>query len=302
MSKQPESSSTEPSYPWATITQDTSDINMNRRYLPITLRRHKIALKSHMPQQDGLDPSARSAAHISKDYGRSLHLPLMAKDAFYCLAEILDFAATSQMEFLNLIDLKLDQYVSLPATEDFKVLPNLKYTKKIVYRYIQKTERLLCDIRNAASSESRWPKASSADHAKSEKARITAQRIERDYEHLLKRAGTLQRRITDAINVLMSSISISESQRAVEHAKDMGRLTFLAFLFVPLSLATSFFGMNFIELDLEYLSIWWWAIAWLICLAVAALGYLIYPYVGRFKRDMGNRLQQTKHRVYRHFR
>ncbi|KAK3947356.1 cora-like Mg2+ transporter protein-domain-containing protein [Pseudoneurospora amorphoporcata] len=280
------------SYPWV-ITQPHAD----RRYLPIALRRHKIALKSHLLHQEGLDPSARSAAHLPNDYGRSLHSPIMAKDAFYCLTEILNFAASSHMEFLNLIDLKLDQYISLPATEDFRVLPNLKYSKKILYRHIQKTERLLGSIRHVISSESRWPKASSADHAKSEKARITAQRIERDFEHLLNRAETLHRRTSDAIAVLMSSISISESQRAIEQAEDMGRLTFLAFLFVPLSLATSFFGMNFMELDGEKLSVWWWAVASPICLVVAVAGYYIYPYMQRLRRGMKDVLLRMLHHL-----
>lgn len=271
-----------PSYPW-----DTQP-NTNRHYLPVTLRKHKIALKTHLLHKDPdrSDPSARSAAHLPKDYGRSLHSPIMAKDAFYSLTEILDFAASSHMEFLNLIDLKLDQYTSLPATEDFRVLPNLKYSKKILYRYIQKTERSLGSIQHVISKDSQWPKASSADHAKSEKARKTAERIERDFVHLLARAETLHRRTTEAIAVLMSSISISESQRAVEQAEDMGRLTFLAFLFVPLSLATGFFGMNFKELDGEKLSLLWWAVGSLVCLGVAVGGYYIYPYVERLKRAM----------------
>ena len=281
-----------PSYPWV-----ITDPGIDHRYLPITLRRHKIALKSHLLQQDGLEPSARSVGHLPQDYGRSLHSSIMTKDAFYCLTELLDFAASSHMEFLNLIDLKLDLYISLPAAEDFMVLPNLKYTSKILYRYIQKTERLLGSIRHAISSDSRWPKASSADPAKSEKARITGQRIERDFEHLLKRANELHKRATDAITVLLSSISISESQRAIQQAEDMGRLTFLAFLFVPLSLATSFFGMNFIELDGTKLSVWWWAVTSVICLGVAVAGYYIYPYMQQLKRGLKLLLLRMVHHL-----
>lgn len=270
-----------PSYPWEIAPRDA-----DRYYLPVTLRKHKIALKTHLLQKERSDPSARSAAHLPEDYGRSLHSPIMAKDAFYCLTEILDFAASSHMEFLNLIDLKLDQYTSLPATEDSKVLPNLKYTKKILYRYVQKTERLLASTRQVISSESRWPKASSADQAKSEKARKTAQRIEKDFEHLLERAETLHKRTSDAINVLFSSISISESQRAIGQAEDMAKLTFLAFLFVPLSFSTSFFGMNFKELAGDKLSMWWWAVASVISLVVAVGGYYIYPYMQRLGRGV----------------
>ncbi|KAK3392425.1 cora-like Mg2+ transporter protein-domain-containing protein [Sordaria brevicollis] len=291
---EPYSDTNRPSYPWEVASRDA-----DRYYLPVTLRKHKIALKTHLFQKERSesDPSARSAAHLPEDYGRSLHSSVMAKDAFYCLTEILEFAASSHMEFLNLIDLKLDQYTSLPATEDYKVLPNLKYTKKILYQYIQKTERLLASTRQVISSESRWPKASSADQAKSEKAMNTAQRIVKDFEHLLKRANTLHKHTSDAIHVLFSSISISESQRAIEQAEDMGRLTFLAFLFVPLSLATSFFGMNFKELDDKVLSLWWWAVASVICLAMAVTGYYSYPYVQQLKRLTKDMLLRMAHRL-----
>lgn len=203
----------------------------------------------------------------------------MSQDAFYCLTEIFNFASSSQMEFLNLIDLKLDLYTSLPPEKDFEVLPNLKYSKKILYRYIQKTERVLESIRNATNKESRWPRPID----QTEKARVTAQNIERDFEHLLKRAQTLHSRTTEAIAVLMSSISIFESQKAIQQAEDMARLTSLAFLFVPLSFATSLFGMNFKELDDKKLSIWLWGLVSAISLLIAILAYCLFPYVERLR-------------------
>ncbi|KAK1778044.1 cora-like Mg2+ transporter protein-domain-containing protein [Copromyces sp. CBS 386.78] len=257
----------------------------NRKYLPVILHRHKIGLKSHLLIDGISNPSARSAAHLPNDYGRSLHGTIMSQDAFYCLAEIFNFAASSQMEFLNLIDLKLDLYTSLPTEEDFKVLPNLKYSKKILYRYIQKTERVLESIRNATNKESRWPRPTD----QTEKARVTAQNIEHDFEHLLKRAQTLHSRTTDAITVLLSSISIYESQRAIQQAEDMAKLTFLAFLFVPLSFATSFFGMNFKELDGNKLSVWWWGVGSGISLVIAILAYYLFPQVERLKNRVKNR-------------
>ncbi|KAJ4402237.1 hypothetical protein N0V85_005347 [Neurospora sp. IMI 360204] len=271
-----------PSCPWL-IKQPSAE---KRHYLPVVLHRHKIALKSHLLSQGILGPSPRSAAHLPNDYGRSLHGAIMSQDAFYCLTEIFNFAASSQMEFLNLIDLKLDLYTSLPPEEDFKVLPNLKYSKKILYRYIQKTERVLESIRNATNKESRWPRPTD----QTEKARVTAQNIEHDFEHLLKRAQTLHSRTTDAITVLLSSISISESQRAIQQAEDMAKLTFLAFLFVPLSFATSFFGMNFKELEGDKLSVWWWGVGSGVSLVTAILAYCLFPHVERLKNSVKNRL------------
>ena len=210
-----------------------------------------VALKCHLftaPQSDDTASTTRQdqfASHLPTDYGRSLRPTLMSRDPFYSLTEVFDFAASSQMEFLNLIDIKLDKYTSLPSSQDFQSLPNLTYTKQILYRHIQKTQRILDSIKNA--QHPRWSKDPS--ESGSRKAAIAANNLEQDFMHLLDRATTLHQRTTEAITVLMSSISISESQRAMEQAQRVGKLTFLAFFFVPLSFTTSFFGMNVEELE-----------------------------------------------------
>ena len=180
----------------------------------------------------------------------------MARDAFYSLTEVFNFAASSQMGFLNLIDVKLDKYTSLPSSQGFQSLPNLKYTKHILYHSIQKTQRVLDSIRNAQHPS--WLKDESESGHR--KAGIAAKNLEQDFLHLLSRAKTLHQRTTDAIAVLMSSISISESQKAIEQAERVGRLTFLAFVFVPLSFTTSIFGMNIIEWKEGVALKWWFAL------------------------------------------
>jgi Mg2+ and Co2+ transporter CorA len=178
----------------------------------------------------------------------------MATDAFYALNEIFSFAASSEMHFLNLIDTKLDQYTESTENE-FGSLPSLKYTKEILYRHIQKTQQTLDSIRNA--KHHKWPKAGTKGRGKT---KIAADAIEQDFIHLLGRAEMMHKRCNEAIVVLMSSVSISESKKAIGQASRVARLTFLAFLFVPLSFTTSFFGMNVTELANNRLSIFWWAV------------------------------------------
>jgi len=54
----------------------------------------------------------------------------------------------------------------------------------------------------------------------------------------------LERRIEASFQVLMSTMSIIESRNAVSQGESIGKLTELAFIFIPLSFATSFFGME----------------------------------------------------------
>lgn len=62
------------------------------------------------------------------------------------------------------------------------------------------------------------------------------------------------------IGLLMNN-AVKESQRAISQAEGVAKLTRLAFFFIPLSLTSSFFGMNFSQLvgaAGAILSIWLW--------------------------------------------
>jgi Mg2+ and Co2+ transporter CorA len=240
-----------------------------------------IALKCHLFASEAMEASlsqTQSASHLHVDYGRSLHPSIMNHDAFYNLTELFSFTASSHIEFLNLIDIKLDKYTSQPQAWEFQSLPHLKYTKGILYRHIQKTQRILESVKNARYPT--WPKDET--ESGSRKAAISAQSLEQDFKHLLDRAVALHTRTTEAITVLMSSISISESQRAIDQAQRVEKLTFLAFIFVPLSFTTGLFGMNVTEIEGGKLSLTWWAVVSLPVMGMAI--FLFYFDVGGLAR------------------
>ncbi|KAK9445103.1 Mg2+ transporter protein, CorA-like/Zinc transport protein ZntB [Metarhizium brunneum] len=56
--------------------------------------------------------------------------------------------------------------------------------------------------------------------------------------------ASLQAQCQDAISNLMNNINLKEVRNSYEQSKRIGKLTFLAFLFAPLSFTTSFFAMN----------------------------------------------------------
>lgn len=70
-------------------------------------------------------------------------------------------------------------------------------------------------------------------------------------------------------------MAVAESREAIDQAKRMGKLTFLAFIFVPLSFTTSFFGMNVKELDAKKVSIWMWLVVSVPILGLALSSYKI---------------------------
>jgi len=109
----------------------------------------------------------------------------------------------------------------------------------------QKTQRVLDSLEN--TKDSKWPKDRTS--LASRKAVAASQSVEHDFRHILARLTTLHERATQGITTLMSSISITKSQQAIEKAGTAGKLTLLAFFFVPLSFTTSFYGMNVTEIE-----------------------------------------------------
>ncbi|KAI5849898.1 hypothetical protein BZA05DRAFT_419697 [Tricharina praecox] len=61
----------------------------------------------------------------------------------------------------------------------------------------------------------------------------------------------LAQRIVASFEALMSTMSIIESRNAVSQGESISKLTELAFIFIPLSFATSFFGMEIKEWEVN---------------------------------------------------
>lgn len=68
--------------------------------------------------------------------------------------------------------------------------------------------------------------------------------------------------------MLMNSIAILESEKAIAQAGQMARLTFLAFIFVPMAFVSSFFSMNVPEL--QSVPLWAWFVASTVILTQAS--------------------------------
>ncbi|KAL9580933.1 MAG: hypothetical protein Q9212_004194 [Teloschistes hypoglaucus] len=70
------------------------------------------------------------------------------------------------------------------------------------------------------------------------------QSLEKDFQLLLSDLDELHNRAERMMSVVTAVLSIEESQKALEQNRSLGRLTYLAALFVPLSFISSFFSMS----------------------------------------------------------
>ena len=73
---------------------------------------------------------------------------------------------------------------------------------------------------------------------------VPAKAVQEEYRALLSVAKELGERVERTFQSIASTISILESKSAIAEAHSVGKLTELAFTFVPLSFVSSFYGMN----------------------------------------------------------
>jgi Mg2+ and Co2+ transporter CorA len=102
---------------------------------------------------------------------------------------------------------------------------------------------------------------------------------------LSQQADELQRFLMDSFQLLMSSISVKETQNAADQAKmsmeqaaRTAKLTQLAFVYIPLTFVTSIFGMNVRELSDPVLPLWVCAVTLVVIAAATAAIFGSYKY------------------------
>ncbi|KJY01389.1 hypothetical protein TI39_contig293g00015 [Zymoseptoria brevis] len=110
-----------------------------------------------------------------------------------------------------------------------------------------------------------------------------------DFQHL-------ERFLMDTFQLLMSSISVLDSQASIQDAKRSTRLLQLATLYVPLSFVTGVFGMNVREINKSPRSIW----VFFVTLAGVGLFTAVLLWLARdLQKEKMNRAKAEKRELWK---
>ncbi|KAF1850930.1 uncharacterized protein K460DRAFT_400964 [Cucurbitaria berberidis CBS 394.84] len=183
----------------------------------------------------------QSASLIHLDYGKTLDKKAMAQDPFYALHEVFLSCAYSEVQFLNVIESKINEDMAREFMPDHNISPaNMIYFQGLLDTHAESLRRTITAINSR--DDSGWPRPS--DQTLRKKHAVLAHTLLQDYEALLRRTETLSNLCKGRLQILLSRAGIVESNKAIEQAKVVTKLTRLAFVFIPLSFVSSFFGMN----------------------------------------------------------
>jgi len=247
--------------------------------VPLFRHKHKVSLGNDDQVPDlrpRLAPGRRSSFLASDNFqsasllhyanGRNLDSRTVAKDACYGLNEVFGFVAFSSMQFLNLVTTILAEERSSTITVDFDLarmsssFATLQHLQSSLAKHVTELSTIVSFIKSNRNVS--WLRVSEESHPREHSIAETAiALLLADYEHLLHRGDQLIDQCADQSTLLMNRATLDIAQRGISQSQSVARLTLLAFLFLPLGVTTSFFGMNFVEFgndDGPKLSIWVW--------------------------------------------
>lgn len=262
--------STGPSGPWLSA-EDLEAKKPWSRFLPTIQHRTRVALKSRT-NHDGSGGDTETSRHrfpqsaslLAEDMGLTLDTAIMAVDPFYAITELFKFSASTEAQFLNMIEAKLgpdEGYASLRREDP--TLANLLYFQDILRAHIIRLKDNLAVIQSRGNFRSfgmtysdSVPARQQLSSFQMDMAKIAKDELEKDCRHLIELAETLAKRCSQGMVVITNNAMLAESRRAITQTKRVGKITFLAFFYIPFSFTTSFFGMNFQEFGTGKQSLW----------------------------------------------
>ncbi|KAI4694342.1 hypothetical protein J4E81_006559 [Alternaria sp. BMP 2799] len=181
---------------------------------------------------------------------------IAGQDPLYALAPILLFAAASEIQLLSTLQKWYDIIASTKWDRKYSTehLEPLIMHKHLLDDHASRHEEVLRFV--SSPKLARW--AVNLTQDQTNVAQEAKDAVKADYEFLRLRCRQLSLHYQEAISILVSAISLAESQKQITLATQVTKLTILATVFLPLSHCTSIFGMNFVEL--EQLNVWIWVV------------------------------------------
>ena len=248
---------------------------------------------------DTRSPRLRQAlSSLPGNYGYTLDWTKAVLDPMSAIEELFTFHAASELQYLNMLEQYIVDLISRSESQQAgistKSILHFDYAKSILIRHGAHTRDLISSLDTCLKS---WKRPATRTHGCDEELRST---LQTDLNYLLTRIQNVVTLCEAGRSTIMSNASIEETKRSNEQAILVTELTKastrLTFIFLPISLLTSVFGMNFRQLGQGPLSIWLWvaiAIPLLtMCVLVVEMGSQLNAMLRRTLRYLNGKAEQ----------
>lgn len=247
-----------PKFPW--LWGSTSPLPIT--LIPTVQYRPRCALKSrslneHITGTKNTE-NVQSLAIFPEGYGRGIDWSLAKSDRFYALSDFFKLAAFSQRQLLNVMRDKITAETnSLSPSSDNPTLANLLYFRDILEDQLRNASYMLQATNDQNQMQQIGRRSSTTLSADQRNvASHLLFEVQHMFEDLHLQAQSLHEKCTQGMTVISNNSMLKESQRAIQQAKLVTKLTLVAFVYLPFTFTAGFFGMNFKELGNGTLHLW----------------------------------------------
>jgi hypothetical protein len=264
-----------------------ASVRGHERYIPLVLHRPKIAISPSEPPSPVVPPTPNGAPrpllfHLPSQYGSTLDPELAHVDALYAFSEVISIAASSENKLLNFLKERID--IGLRASRGIEEwsLENLRNLTTVLQGIMERSEEAACLIENEAYST--WPSAAvlegrapgqtqaGTDQEQQRRAQLremTRKLLLQDYRCILRRAKSIKEVVHEGIAAITSEVMTQNVKRSNRLNRKIGRITMLAYFYLPLSFVASIYSMNFVNFGEDASSFPWKAVASFLCTLLA---------------------------------
>lgn len=232
----------------------------------------------------------QTTAVLPFDFDTFLDGDIAKHNAFYALSNLFQHAAFSEMQVLSLLGWRIKCEMDTLETggaHQTHSLGNLQCFRNALDRRVSYIRDTLRAVRS--NEHPKWP-ARSQDRVE---VALIAEKLIEDYEEMLAMALDLCQRCSEGMGIMMNLAVVAESQKSIELAQRLKKLTVLASFFIPLTFTCSLFGMNFREFGQGNLHVWLFVI---VAIPMVTLSFFFYTY------DMADSYRASVDRVSRLWR
>lgn len=210
---------------------------------------------------------AQNLRLLPLQYGSFIDANVASTDAFYALSELFEMSAASESQFLNMMQIQVKKVVGSTSMQMQDSQNRLKRIKTLVDDHVQYLQQILEVIQNRDIFDWSTLQPDNAETSNSAaifsdgsryttSSRRVVSQVVSNFQHLLTMAQRLSQQCFEGTQIIMNTSMLEESRRSIKLGEYAARLSFLAFLFLPLTFTTGFFGMNFREFGQGELSVW----------------------------------------------
>lgn len=169
---------------------------------------------------------------------------------------------------INFLDEDITRCQESPEESSAEALGQTRFNTTLIQSFEALVKADLHVIRQRGSPE--WLRTADANLRAMMDA--TQETLIHDYEDLVSRFQDLIRRCEVSAGLLLSAVSFLQTQKSIEEAHDLAKLTQLAFIFVPLTVIVGVFGMNVKEYQESFPPLWtFFVVALFACLGAQFL-------------------------------